>query len=115
MAMENTLLIGGGPIETPISSGFPIATFDYRKVLILTIPQSSYINPYSHIDTESLKKKSSLWPVGRGPHDRSSCPGNDPCERCDTFRFLCPGWGRKKKHSKIMRFFLMFYGIKPTI
>ena len=53
MAMENTLLIGGFPIETPISSGFPIATFDYRKVLILTIPQSSYINPYSHIDTES--------------------------------------------------------------
>ena len=26
MAMENTLFIGYFPIETPISSGFPIAT-----------------------------------------------------------------------------------------
>ena len=32
MAMEKTLFIGDVPIETPISSGFPIATFDYRRV-----------------------------------------------------------------------------------
>ena len=31
--LENTLLIGDFPIETPISSGFPIATFDYRRVI----------------------------------------------------------------------------------
>ena len=62
MAMENTPLIGGFPIETPISSGFPIATFDCRRVLIITIPHSSYINPYSHIDTESYIYISlSLW------------------------------------------------------
>ena len=28
MAMENTLFIGDFPIETPISSGFPIAAFE---------------------------------------------------------------------------------------
>ena len=28
MAMENTLFISDCPIEAPISSGFPIATFD---------------------------------------------------------------------------------------
>ena len=27
----STLFIGGVPIETLISSGFPIATFDYRR------------------------------------------------------------------------------------
>jgi len=32
MAIENTLFIGYFPIETPISSGCPIATFDYRRV-----------------------------------------------------------------------------------
>ena len=32
MAMESTLFIGDFPIETTISSGFPIATFDYRRV-----------------------------------------------------------------------------------
>jgi hypothetical protein len=32
MAMENALFIGEFPIETPISSGFPLATFDYRRV-----------------------------------------------------------------------------------
>ena len=32
MAMDNTLLLGNCPIETPISSGFPIARFDYRRV-----------------------------------------------------------------------------------
>ena len=30
--MENTLFTGGFPIETPISSGLTIATFDYRRV-----------------------------------------------------------------------------------
>jgi hypothetical protein len=33
MAMENTLFIGDFPIETLISSGFPIATFDYRRII----------------------------------------------------------------------------------
>ena len=33
MAMEDTLFIGDSAIETPISSGFPIATFDYRRVV----------------------------------------------------------------------------------
>ena len=33
--MENTLFIGDFPIETPISSGFPIATFDYRRVYLM--------------------------------------------------------------------------------
>ena len=32
MAMENTHFFGTFPIETPISSGFPIATFDYWRV-----------------------------------------------------------------------------------
>ena len=32
MAMENTLLMGDFPIETPISSEFPIAMFDYQRV-----------------------------------------------------------------------------------
>ena len=32
MAMELTLFKGDFPIETPISSGFPIARFDYRRV-----------------------------------------------------------------------------------
>ena len=30
--LENTIFIVDFPIETPISSGFPIAIFDYRKV-----------------------------------------------------------------------------------
>ena len=34
MAMENTLFIvvADFPIESPISNGFPIAKFDYRRV-----------------------------------------------------------------------------------
>ena len=32
MAMEDAIFIGYFPIEIPISSGFPIATFDYRRV-----------------------------------------------------------------------------------
>ena len=32
MAMEDTVYIGDFPIESPISSGFPIATFDYQRV-----------------------------------------------------------------------------------
>ena len=37
MATENTLFTGDFPIETPISSGFPGAMFDYRMVAV-TIP-----------------------------------------------------------------------------
>ena len=36
MAMENTLFIGYFPIETTISSGFPIAT-DYRRVTPVSV------------------------------------------------------------------------------
>ena len=32
MAMENTLFIGDVPIETPMSSGFLVATLDYQRV-----------------------------------------------------------------------------------
>ena len=35
MAMENTQLIGDFPIETPLASGFPLATFDYRRVCLM--------------------------------------------------------------------------------
>ena len=31
MAMENELFIVDVSIETPILSGFPVATFDYRR------------------------------------------------------------------------------------
>ena len=34
MAMEYTLFIADVPTETHISSDFPIATFDYRRVWI---------------------------------------------------------------------------------
>ena len=33
MEMENVLFIGDVPILTPIFSGFPLATFDYRMVI----------------------------------------------------------------------------------
>ena len=33
MATEDTLFTGGFPIETTISSGVPIATFDYQRVI----------------------------------------------------------------------------------
>ena len=33
MAMEDALFIRDFTIEIPISSGFPIATFDYRRVI----------------------------------------------------------------------------------
>ena len=36
MAMENTLFIGDFPIETAISSGFPIAMFDSTPVLLVS-------------------------------------------------------------------------------
>jgi len=32
--LENTLFVGDFPIEPPIFSGFPIATFDYRRVCL---------------------------------------------------------------------------------
>ena len=34
LAGEYTMKTGGFPIETGISSGFPIATFDYRRVAV---------------------------------------------------------------------------------
>ena len=37
MAMENTLVICDVSIETLISSGFPIAMFDYRRVMVVFV------------------------------------------------------------------------------
>ena len=46
MAMENTLFIADFPIETPILSGFSIATFDCRRVYIYIYTYISIISLY---------------------------------------------------------------------
>ena len=46
MAMEDKLFIDVFPLETPISGGFPIATFDFRKVTINTIKHSCGQSPF---------------------------------------------------------------------
>jgi hypothetical protein len=35
MAMENAPFVDDVPMKTSISQGFPIATFDYRRVLFV--------------------------------------------------------------------------------
>ena len=52
MAMENALFIGNFPIETAIPSGFPIATFDYRRVDVsrlcgVDVSPSASVSPFS--------------------------------------------------------------------
>ena len=46
MAMENTLFTADFPSGTPISIGFPIATFEYRKVYGLQSGEFNDRYPY---------------------------------------------------------------------
>ena len=43
MAMGNTLLIGNFSLDTPISSGCPTATFDYRRVYMIVVDIHWYL------------------------------------------------------------------------
>ena len=54
--MENTLFKGGFPIETPICSGFPTATFDYRRVSEITdwIALSKIISKLRILEIDSI-------------------------------------------------------------
>ena len=57
--LENTLSIGDLPIDNPIFSGFPIATFDYWRVDMLCICMILSVCLHKHVHiSESYE---SLW------------------------------------------------------
>jgi hypothetical protein len=55
MAMENTLFIGYFPIETPISSGFPIAT-DYRRVTPVSVDSLLVNMPTLQVESQDISR-----------------------------------------------------------
>ena len=81
MAMEATLFIGEFPKEIPISSGFPVATFDYwRKkpgspIFWLPINNTDTLNSSdvpNLIWTVLIRIPTTLSPLGRlNPHSEN--------------------------------------------
>ena len=75
MGTEDTLSVGEFPIETLISSGSPIATFDYQRVYLILPAIKPHIFEMSHLAI----------------HQAAAKPKSDSFKTCTT-RISLTGW-----------------------